>query len=195
MRCMSCGAEMRLLQTERDDTMGAPGYQRQTLQCTTCNEIERRTIYTGESASKPIEAVPPAASPAASIAPAPSIMPDTSAAPVVSITPVASILSEADQELDEGEVMLRRAIEMVRGPARSAVGLTGIAPPKKSSPSRLVRIRYDAQQEPAAYVASDSQSGLVVLRHQDRARLQAMCERLGWQVVIDAEASAPVTNG
>src|SRR5262249_43330996 len=109
--------------------------------------------------------------------------------PVAPITPVASVLSEADE--DEGEAMLRRAIEMVRGSARSTARLTGIAPPKKSSPNRVVRIRHDTREEPAAYVAADVQSGLVVLRHPDSVRLRAMCDRLGWQVI---DADAPVTD-
>lgn len=178
---MSCGAEMRLLQTERDDTMGASGYQRQTLQCSACQEIERRTIFTGETSSKPAE--PAAAAP---------VEPNTPPiAPATPANPVASILSESEDEEDEGEAMLRRAIAMVRGPTRGAAALTGIAaPPKKSSPSRIVRIRHDTRQEPT-YVAADAQSGLVVLRHSDRSRLQAMCDRLGWQV-IDAGADVPL---
>ena len=180
MRCMSCGAEMRLLQTERDDTMGAPGYQRQTLQCSGCNEVERRTIFTGEIPSQPAES--------AAAAPVDPTTPPL--APTTPASPVASMLSESEEE-DEGEAMLRRAIAMVRGPTRGAASLTGIAaPPKKSSPSRIVRIRHDTRQEPT-YVAADAQSGLVVLRHSDRSRLQAMCDRLGWQV-IDAGADVPL---
>src|SRR5882757_7593490 len=108
MRCMSCGAEMRMLQVEPDDTMMVPGYERQTLQCSGCNEVERRTVFSGENSSRPAE---------------PSLVPST---------PLTSILSDAD-DLDEAEVMLRRAIEMVRGPARSATGgLAGSMPTKKS---------------------------------------------------------------
>jgi len=181
---------MRLLETERDDSMGAPGYQRQTLQCSGCNEVERRTIYSGENSAKPAEPSLAAASSSPSIAPA------------ASMTPVASILSEADDDLDESEAMLRRAIEMVRGLAHgsghgsahgsagSTHGFAGIARVKKSAPSRVVRIRFDAVQEPG-YVAADAQSGLVLLRHQDNARLRAMCDRLGWQVV---DADEPVTD-
>ena len=180
MRCMSCGAEMRLLQTERDDTMGAPGYQRQTLQCTGCNEVERRTIFSGENSSEPAAPLPTAAPPAPSVAPAEST------------TPVASILSEADEDLDESEAMLRRAIEMVRGSTRSMEGIAGSARARKSAPSRVVRIRHDAVPEPG-YVAADAQSGLVLLRHPDNTRLRAMCDRLGWHVV-DADAAAPVTD-
>jgi uncharacterized protein (DUF58 family) len=182
MRCMSCGAEMRLLQTERDDTMGAPGYQRRTLQCSGCNEIERRTIFTGEKSSQPDELA---------LTAAPALEPTTpSVAPLERAMTVASIVSDAEEDLDEGEAMLRRAIAMVRGPTRSEVALTGIAPPKKTSPSRVVRIRRDNKQEPT-YVAADAQSGLAVLRHPDSARLRAMCDRLGWQV-IDMEADAPL---
>ena len=161
MRCIACGAEMRLERVERDDTMMVPGYERQTLQCPACNEVERRLVFSGESAegrSRPADAVP-----------APSL--------------VASILAEADKDLDESEALLRRAIEMVRGPAR------GVALVKRTGPRRIIEIRYDPTDE-AAYAAKDVQSGLVVLRHRDIARLRAMCDRLGWEVVEANVASA-----
>src|SRR5258708_3388236 len=179
MRCMWCGAEMRVVQVERDDTMRddtmmVPGYERKTLQCSGCNEVEHRMVFSGENSSRPAE---------------PSLVP---------ATPVASILSDADTDLDESEAMLRRAIEMVRGPARSATGNgqrgpAGVADSmrtKKSAPSRVVRIRHDISHEPP-YAAADAQSGLVVLRDQDSAGLRAMCDRLAWHVV---DADAPSTS-
>lgn len=171
MRCILCGAEMLLTQVDRDDTMMVPGYERQTLQCSGCNEVERRTVFTAASPSQSEESAP------------------------VDATPVPSVLSQADQDLDEGEVMLRRAIEMVRGSPRGATnggiaaGLSGILQPKKSPPGRVVRIRHEVDEEDS-YTAADAETGLVVLRHQDRARLRAMCDRLGWQVEdADAEVS------
>ena len=93
---------------------------------------------------------------------------------------VTSILADADKDLEESEALLRRAIEMVRGPVR------GTTRTKRSTPGRVIEIRHDPSDE-AAYAARDVKSGLVVLRHQDIARLRAMCSRLGWQVV-DADA-------
>src|SRR5258708_27721132 len=136
MRCMWFGAEMRVVQVERDDTMRddtmmVPGYERQTLQCSGCNEVEHRMVFSGENSSRPAE---------------PSLVP---------ATPVASILSDADTDLDESEAMLRRAIEMVRGPLRSATGglnsLAGVAhslPPTKSTPSPILRIRHSSTHQP-----------------------------------------------
>jgi hypothetical protein len=93
MRCIACGAEMHVVRVERDDTMMVPGYERQTLQCLSCNEIERRLVFSSEGVSSSAVAVS-----------APSL--------------AASLLAEADKELDEREALLRRAIEMVRGRAR-----------------------------------------------------------------------------
>jgi hypothetical protein len=104
MRCIACGAEMHVVRVERDDTMMVPGYERQTLQCRSCNEVERRLVFGGESGSRPAEAVP-----------APSL--------------VASLLAEADKDLDESEALLRRAIEMVRGPVRGAMRAKRTAAP------------------------------------------------------------------
>jgi hypothetical protein len=65
------------------------------------------------------------------------------------------------------------------GPAR---------PPQSASPVRaespasriVVQIEYDPVK--AKFVARNSTTGLLILRHEDRALLQAMCERVGWQV-------------
>lgn len=158
MRCISCGAEMDVVRVDRDDTMMVPGYERQTLQCSTCKEVEQRLVFSGENGLRPTESVT-----------APSL--------------VTSILADADKDLDESEALLRRAIEMVRGPVR------GTTRTRRSTPGRVIEIRHDPSDE-AAYAAKDVKSGLVLLRHQDIARLRAMCSRLGWQVVNADAASA-----
>jgi hypothetical protein len=62
MRCMACGAEMRLMQSVPDDTMMVTGYEHQTWACTGCDEVERRLMFT--RAKTPIDAVPaPAVAP------------------------------------------------------------------------------------------------------------------------------------
>jgi hypothetical protein len=95
MRCMSCGAEMRVLRVERDDTQDFAGYERQTLECTACHDVETRTVFRETAAAPPVAPVPHHAAP------------PTSASPPL------------DNEVDDGEELLRRAIEMVRGPLRS----------------------------------------------------------------------------
>ena len=47
--------------------------------------------------------------------------------------------------------------------------------------TQQVLVRPDPDEP--SYVAKDTKSGLSVLRHQDSARLRAMCDRIGWQVV------------
>jgi hypothetical protein len=89
-------------------------------------------------------------------------------------TPVLGLLAEADNDLRECETLLKRAIEIVRGEAPTR-GLI------ESKPTRVVQIHHDVDD--ATFVAIDAQSGLSVLRHRDSARLRAMCNRLGWQVV------------
>jgi hypothetical protein len=54
-------------------------------------------------------------------------------------------------------------------------------PAERKSPVIVVQIHYDAHK--AKYVAKDTRSSLGVLQHQDNARLRAMCDRLGWQIV------------
>jgi hypothetical protein len=58
MLCIGCGAEMRLLQVVPDNTMMVPGYEHRTWQCSGCNEVERRLVFTREKT--PIEKIAPA---------------------------------------------------------------------------------------------------------------------------------------
>ncbi len=57
MRCMACGAEMRLMQVVPDETLEVPGYERHTLQCLGCNDVERRLVFNRESAARAAEPV------------------------------------------------------------------------------------------------------------------------------------------
>jgi hypothetical protein len=166
---------MQVVQVEHDDTMTVPGYERQTLQCAGCNETERRTLLV-EPALRPGEPAP------------------TKTAPSSPPTLAASIVWEADRELDEGEALLRRAIEMVRGSIRSTAagkppGNRSSSTRAKKAPSRIVQIRHHPSEEPQ-YAAADTTSGLVLLRHRDNAHLRAMCDRLGWQVAEERVPSA-----
>lgn len=175
MHCIACGNDMRLVETMRDDSMMVPGYVRQTLQCAHCHDIEHRLVFTGETQAPPSESAP--AAEAAGRA----------------FTSATAAVSDAELELDEGAALLQRAIAMVRSPTRSsnagglaarepsaAAGPTGSLPVRRP-PRRVVQIRHDPNYD-AQYAAADATSGIVVLRHRDRARLWAMCNRLGWQV-------------
>jgi hypothetical protein len=55
MRCIACGAEMRVARTEQDPAMKAAGYEHQRLECVRCRKTERRLAFSGDSASWPIE--------------------------------------------------------------------------------------------------------------------------------------------
>jgi hypothetical protein len=87
-----------------------------------------------------------------------------------------SIPSEADNSPDEIEALLKWAIEMARGPsrpsqlptdhrARTPAALAGSMRAKRLHPSRIVQIHRDPQE--TAYLARDTKSGLVVMRHED----------------------------
>ena len=62
MLCLACGAEMRLMQAIPDTTMMVTGYEHHTLQCTACNEIERRLVFVRQKtpvANVPMPTHPP----------------------------------------------------------------------------------------------------------------------------------------
>ena len=49
----------------------------------------------------------------------------------------------------------------------------------------VVAIKYDPHK--TKYAAKNVSTGLLILRHEDKARLKGMCDRMGWQVVDDIE--------
>jgi hypothetical protein len=120
----------------------------------------------------------------------------------VSTAAPTSVSSETEHDLDVCEVLLKRAIKMVRGPTRSSQTATSVTKTASGTPSGLVssmraerpqasriavQIDYDPQK--AKYVAKDAKSGFSILRHQDSARLRAMCDQMGWHVVDGAVAA------
>jgi hypothetical protein len=58
MLCISCGAEMRLVQVQPDDTMMVTGYEHRTFLCLGCGETERRLTFTREPTPQPGEPMP-----------------------------------------------------------------------------------------------------------------------------------------
>jgi hypothetical protein len=110
----------------------------------------------------------------------------------VPITAHRSIPSEADNNPDDIEALLNSAIEMARGSsrpsqlstdhgARTPAALASSMRPKRLRTSRIVQIQRDPQE--TAFLARDTKSGLVVMRHEDSKRLQELCDWFGWQVI------------
>ena len=50
MRCVTCGAEMILVKVVPDETMIVEGFERYTLQCLECGEIEQRFVFKNAAA-------------------------------------------------------------------------------------------------------------------------------------------------
>src|SRR6516165_4847862 len=180
MRCIACGAELRLTQPELDNTTMVPSDECCAFLCEAC---DRSRLVSPESALLPTEPEPVRSAPPASLHPAESVS--------VPTTPPTLVPSEDD--LDECEILLRRAIEMVRSSTRWSHPTRSLADrmPGRSLSTRVVQIHHDPDDD--TYVATDTKSGLRVLRHRDRARLRAMCDRIGWHVV-DANAPAAPTE-
>jgi hypothetical protein len=51
MRCVACGAEMRLVRAVPAETMMVAGYEHRTFECPGCHEQERRLVFTREIGS------------------------------------------------------------------------------------------------------------------------------------------------
>jgi hypothetical protein len=109
------------------------------------------------------------------------------------IPSTASIfLTQRDSNPDDIGALLKSAIEMARGSlrpsqlstdheARTPAALASSMRAKRLRTSRIVQIQRDPQE--TAYLARDTKSGLVVMRHEDSKRLQELCDWFGWQVI------------
>src|SRR5262245_19309848 len=141
MRCIACGAELRLMQSDLDGTTMVPSDEYCAYLCEDCN---RSRLVSPEGALPPTEPEPVRSAPAASLRPAESLS--------VPTTPPTLVPSEDD--LDECEVLLRRAIEMVRSSTRWSQPTRGLTDrmPGRSLSSRVVQIHHDPND--ATYVAS-----------------------------------------
>ena len=250
MRCLACGAEMRVVEVAADDTMMVTGTS--TTRCSArCDEsnadwssvakgpfappnLRRRVGHRLQQRRRqpPLPAPPGSHPPTNRCDPQP-IRRSTATAgapatrrtgphdtawrrplhqrlrrpcrrrrrghlpaePVPTTTEPSSVPPAADDSVDEGEALLRRAIAMVRGSARGSQPTKGLIDGQQATPSalagamqskkllagRVVQIQRDPDEP--SYVAKDTKSGLSVLRHQDSARLRAIGDRIGWQVV------------
>lgn len=207
--------------------------------------VERRLVFAGHgrsqtasahsnfAAQNPVEAEPP-------LDTADSDSETVSVPAAKQMTAPILLVAESENELDECEALLKRAIEMVQTPgpppaipeseleaspgqpepmaisshepqaeveapplrpdsseaeAASPASDTQIekteaaepeaaaAAPVEPPPARPVTVEIHYDSETSRYIATNTETGLSVLRVADLERLQHMCDRLGWQVV------------
>ena len=63
MRCLSCNAEMILINVVEDETLMARGFERHTYMCSGCADIERRFVFNKHDSDRDFDAAPPTAPP------------------------------------------------------------------------------------------------------------------------------------
>src|SRR5215470_13472122 len=177
MRCIACGAELRLMQSGLDNITMVPSDKHCAFLCENCDRLP----VSPDGALPPTEPEPVRSELAAALHP-----------DAVSVTTTRPTLVPSEDDLDECEILLRRAIEMVRSSTRWSHPTRSLADrmPGRSLSTRVVQIHHDPDDD-TTYVATDTKSGLHVLRHRNRVRLLVMCDRIGWQVV---ETDAPATT-
>jgi len=59
MLCMECGAEMRLVEVAKADTMPVSGFEHRTWQCSGCSAVEKRMTFTREKTPTKTEPIEP----------------------------------------------------------------------------------------------------------------------------------------
>jgi hypothetical protein len=110
---MACGAEMVLMNAVRDDTMAVAGFEHHTLQCSSCNDIERRLVFNPENATKPeavatepVEVAPPVS---------PTVPADSDEPAVVTSAEPSEETGEPASAPAPAVSAWRRAVAMFRG--------------------------------------------------------------------------------
>jgi hypothetical protein len=122
MRCISCGAEMNVVRVQRDPAPSLVGYEQQILECSSCHDVETRTVLSQcqDQVQDQVQALDQGRvqdqdhAPAA-VEPVPHHQ-----------APPTSAAVQPEDDLDAGEELLRRAIDMVRGPAAGAQPTRGL---------------------------------------------------------------------
>jgi hypothetical protein len=69
MRCLMCDADMILIKAVSDDSIAVPGFERHTLQCSSCGDVEQRLVFSSKTTSGRAADVPPHEAPPVSPAP------------------------------------------------------------------------------------------------------------------------------
>jgi hypothetical protein len=136
MRCISCGAEMNVVRVQRDPAPSLVGYEQQILECSSCHDVETRTVLSPrqDQAQDQVPAQVPAQVPVEDQvqAPAQDQGPIQDHAPAGAEpvphhqAPPTSAAVQPEDDLDASEELLRRAIDMVRGPAAGAQPARGL---------------------------------------------------------------------
>jgi hypothetical protein len=102
MLCILCGAEMRLIRVQPDDTMMVKGYEYRTFECPSCQETELRLTFTHEPTPQPGQPVPadtsaPVPPAATGQDPAPPVSPD-STHHEEAVPPVSAVPTDQDRD-------------------------------------------------------------------------------------------------
>jgi hypothetical protein len=117
MRCMACGAEMRLIAVVADRELETPGYEHHTFECSGCGEEETRLAFSREpTRPSPLDRkLTQPAPPPVPVFPDPA-PPD----PVVQQPPSPSLTATARSAWDSAVARLRSRQSALSGRAESA---------------------------------------------------------------------------
>jgi hypothetical protein len=132
MRCISCGAEMNVVRVQRDPAPSLVGYEQQILECSSCHDVETRTVLSQRQDQAQDQVPVEDQVQALAQVQVQDQVQDQDPAPAA-VDPVphhqappTSAAVQPEDDLDAGEELLRRAIDMVRGPAAGAPPTRGL---------------------------------------------------------------------
>jgi hypothetical protein len=110
MQCMVCGAEMILMKVVPDDTMPVPGFERRTLMCSACHDVEWHLAFVRPGRQNDAEPMP--------VNSAPSIADGqrrNESTPPMDTAPVMEPGSTVQDERIAAPSLLKRVVAKVRG--------------------------------------------------------------------------------
>jgi hypothetical protein len=117
---------MNVVRVQRDPAPSLVGYEQQMLECSSCHDVETRTVLSQRQDQAQAQV------PAEDQAQALAQIQDQDSAPAT-VEPVphhqappTSAAVQPEDDLDAGEELLRRAIDMVRGPAAGVPPTRGL---------------------------------------------------------------------
>ncbi len=193
MRCFACGAEMCLVQVAALDDLVFPGFEHNIFECSGCDEIERRLVFSRPGEPRPTDRVPvkqPSRAFPMSVKSNPSELFSASAGPAAEAMPT-----------DDDFALLQHVYAMLRRglPDPAALGRAEVAPAENARAQAETTRTETARFAPAAdgaprIAATPNGSGRIEAARLDVARMRIETAKIR-AARIEAARIQPIGTG
>jgi hypothetical protein len=144
MRCLACGAGMRLNEEAGDETLALSGFKRQTFQCSVCGDIEQRLAFCRDVEPDGQDEVP--AQSEAPSGPGTSLAPEI---PLPSELPLDSSASAAEHEDAAAWKLAKRVVSKFARVSRAVMSRVSLGVSFRAPlPDRAAAVASAASSQP-----------------------------------------------